>query len=169
MLKVKILFFLLSLFLVRQQLSAQEVSRQVISNGGGTVTNGTIIFSYNIGEPITDLYISPFNGSFAIGFMQPDANFVTPILTKNISEELVVFPNPVTTGTAKLNFKNIPDGNYQVDIVDAVGHVLYTKTIAQSINNKINLDLNVTGFKGGTYYIRVRNGSVQGQVKLVKL
>jgi hypothetical protein len=148
---------------------AQTLGRSSISSGGNTGKSGTIILSYNIGEPVTELHFKSIFGSLSIGFMQPDADILSAVLIKNISQELAVYPNPVISGTAKLDFKNIPNGTYQVEVIDAVGHVLYTKNIAYSIDNKINLDLNVAGFKGGTYYIRVRNGLVQGQVKLVKL
>jgi hypothetical protein len=146
----------------------QSISRSVISSGGGTVTTGNIMLSYNLGEPVADLLVNTTN-ILTLGFMQVDTDPGIEAATINITQQLVVFPNPTITGVTKLDFKEIPDGSYQVEILDAIGHVLYTKTVAYAKNNNLNLDLNVTNFKGGTYYIRVKNGKAQGQVKLVKL
>ena len=147
----------------------QTLNRTVVSSGGGTATAGNIILAYNIGEPTASFLVNQAAGQALLtGFIQPDFD-ITVTAPNNISSQLVLFPNPTNTGVSKLDFKNIPDGSYQVDIVDAVGHVLYTRTILYAKNNNINVDLNVTNFKGGTYYVRVRNGNVQGQLKLIKL
>jgi len=147
----------------------QTLSRTVISSGGGTAIAGNIILVYNIGEPTADFLVNTAsNQALLVGFIQPDFD-VTVTAPADITSQLVLFPNPTNTGVSKLDFKSIPDGSYQVDIVDAIGHVLYTKTILYAKNNNINVDLNVSNFKGGTYYVRVRNGSVQGQLKLIKL
>jgi hypothetical protein len=151
---------------------AQVIDRSVISSGGGTSTNtaGNIMLAYNIGEPVAE-FLDNSNGKTCIGFIQFDSDFNLDITagTTDISSKLVLFPNPVVSGVTKLDFQDIPNGSYNVDIVDAIGHVLYTQTIAYAKNNNIKLDLNVAGFKGGTYYVRVRNGSTQGKLKLVKL
>lgn len=147
----------------------QTLSRTVVSSAGGTATVNNVILAYNIGEPVADLLINTTARTvFTVGFIQPD-NSTTTTPTALVNQQLVIYPNPVTGGTARLDFRDIPDGSYVVDIVDAVGHVLYTRTIAYSKNNNINLDLNVSGFKGGTYYVRVRNDKASGQVKLIKL
>jgi len=147
----------------------QTLIRTVVSSGGGTSTNGSVILAYNIGEPTADFLANPAaNLALLTGFIQPDFDLAVTA-PADITSQLVLFPNPTNTGVSKLDFKSIPDGSYQVDIVDAIGHVLYTKTILYAKNNNINVDLNVSNFKGGTYYVRVRNGSVQGQLKLIKL
>lgn len=147
----------------------QSFSRTVVGSAGGTTTVNNVVFAYNIGEPVADLLINtPARTALTVGFIQPDnSSSTTPTALAN--QQLIVYPNPVTGGIAKLDFRDIPDGTYMVDIVDAVGHVLYTRTIAYSKNNNINLDLNVSNFKGGTYYVRVKNDKASGQVKLVKL
>jgi len=148
----------------------QTLIRTVISSGGGTATAGNVILAYNIGEPTADFLANPAgNAALLVGFIQPDFDLTVTAPSNNISSQLVLFPNPTNTGTSQLDFKSIPDGSYQVDIVDAIGHVLYTKTILYAKNNNINVGLDVTNFKGGTYYVRVRNGNVQGQLKLIKL
>lgn len=147
----------------------QGLSRSVVSSAGGTVAANNIILAYNIGEPVADLLANATaHAILTAGFIQAD-NSTNTLPTALVNQQLVVYPNPVVGGVAKLDFRDIPDGRYLVDIVDAVGHVLYTRTIAYSKNNNINLDLNVSGFKGGTYYVRVRNDKASGQVKLIKL
>ena len=168
----KDLSFLLTLLLALTGYNAacgQTLIRTVVSSGGGTSTNGSVILAYNIGEPTADFLANPTaNLALLTGFIQPDFDLAVTA-PADITSQLVLFPNPTNTGVSKLDFKSIPDGSYQVDIVDAIGHVLYTKTILYAKNNNINVDLNVSNFKGGTYYVRVRNGSVQGQLKLIKL
>ncbi|WP_316800274.1 T9SS type A sorting domain-containing protein [Pedobacter frigidisoli] len=156
-------------FFLNQNVRAQNIARDIISSGGESVSTGNLLLAYNIGEPVTELLSNPVFGSLSIGFIQSDANSLLPIAVKNISQELVIYPNPTVGGIAKLDIKNIPDGKYQIDIIDALGRILFTQTVAYTKNNKINFDLNIERFKGGTYYVRVKNESIQGHVKLVKL
>jgi hypothetical protein len=161
------LFLLIGLFCCNFSV-AQIIDRSVISSGGSTATAGNVMLAYNIGEPVADFFNNT-NGKVSIGFIQFDSDFNFDVNTNDISQQLILYPNPVVSGITKLDFRDIPNGSYSIDIVDAVGHVLYTQTIVYVKNNNVKLDLNVTAFKGGTYFVRVRNGSIQGKLKLVKL
>jgi hypothetical protein len=59
---------------------------------------------------------------------------------KEIATEgtISVYPNPVTTGVAKVSFKNYPAGKYQVQVMDISGKLLSTQPV--TINNKLQVE-----------------------------
>ncbi|WDF53908.1 T9SS type A sorting domain-containing protein [Mucilaginibacter sp. KACC 22063] len=147
---------------------AQLLDRSVVSSGGGSVLQTKLIYTYNIGEPVADLLINTSSAKIlTAGFIQADQELKD--INNNIAQQLVVYPNPTTTGLVKLDFRDLPDGSYLVDIIDAIGHVLYTRNVVYTKSNNLNLDINISYFKGGTYFLRVKNDKNSGQVKLVKL
>ena len=76
---------------------SQTLSRTVTGSAGGTVTIGTYIISYNVGEPVADLLVNTQAGqALTVGFIQPDKD--AAITSAAISEQLVLYPNPTTTG-----------------------------------------------------------------------
>ncbi|MCJ8211348.1 T9SS type A sorting domain-containing protein [Mucilaginibacter sp. RS28] len=147
---------------------AQILDRNVVSSGGGIVFQQNISFTYNIGEPVADLLVNSSSAKIlTTGFIQADQTLKD--INNNLAQQVVVYPNPTTTGLVKLDFRDLPDGTYLVDIIDAVGHVLYTRNVVYTKSNNLNFDLNISYFKGGTYFLRVKNDKNSGQTKLVKL
>lgn len=157
-------FFLLSGVFVY----GQTLTRTVISSGGGTSAANNYVIAFNIGEPVADLLVNTSNAKIlTTGFIQADQELRD--IRNNLAQQLVVYPNPTTTGLVKLDFGDLPDGAYLIDIVDAAGHVLYTRNVTYSKTNSMNLDLDISYFMGGIYFIRVKNDKNQGRTKLVKL
>jgi hypothetical protein len=163
-----IAFAILLGLLISNRVSAQFLDRDIVSSGGGSVIQNNIIFIYNIGEPVADLLVNTSKSKIlTTGFIQADQELKD--IRNNLAQQLVVYPNPTTTGLVKLDFRDLPNGTYLIDIVDAVGHVLYTSNVSYKKNNNQNLDLDISSFKGGVYFIRVKSDKNQGQTKLIKL
>lgn len=65
-----------------------------------------------------------------------------------------VYPNPVTSGTVKISFNDIPAGKYQVQMLDLSGRLVSTQEV--NINNKVQLsDFNVPDVAKGSYLLKI--------------
>lgn len=65
-----------------------------------------------------------------------------------------VFPNPVTSGTVKISFNDIPAGKYQVQLVDLSGRLISSQEV--NINNKVQVsDFNVPDVAKGSYLVKI--------------
>jgi len=147
---------------------AQLLDRSVTSSAGESNSANNISLTYAIGESVTDLFQNATAGKIiTAGFIQGDQVINMPFAI--ITRELAVFPNPTAGNSAKLDMRNMPDGNYTVELCDVIGRILFSKTIQYTKDFSLNLDLDISRYKGGTYYIRVRNELAKGTVKLVKL
>lgn len=149
---------------------AQSISRDVNASSGETLTNGDISITFVIGEAVGDLFSSSENGKYlTAGFAQPDVE-LKQILENNIDKSLIVYPNPTRSGLVKLAFNNIPDATYTIEVIDALGRVLQTKTVVYSNDNFLYVELDVSTLAKGIYFIRAKsNLNYQGQVKLIKI
>lgn len=65
-----------------------------------------------------------------------------------------VFPNPVTSGTVKISFNDIPAGKYQVQLLDLSGRLISAQEV--TINSKMQVsDFNVPEVAKGSYLVKV--------------
>jgi len=73
----------------------------------------------------------------------------------NNNNALLVYPNPVTDGVAKLSFNNQPAGRYNVQVLDINGKVILNQYI--NINSKNNVqEIKLPEFIGkGAYFVKV--------------
>ncbi|WP_082468357.1 T9SS type A sorting domain-containing protein [Pedobacter sp. R20-19] len=146
----------------------QLLDRSVIASAGESSTANNITLVYTIGEPVIALLENTtIDRILSTGFIQGDQVINRPFAL--VSRELAVYPNPTTANTVKLDLRNMPDGDYTVDIYDAGGRSIYSKSIKYTKDYSLNLDLDISQFKGGNYYIAVRNELIKGSVKLIKL
>ncbi|RZJ89411.1 MAG: T9SS type A sorting domain-containing protein [Chryseobacterium sp.] len=168
MIKLSILITFLAVMLCIQSASAQLLDRNVVSNGGESSNANNITLTFTLGEFIGELLGAQPNGKIlTTGFIQGDQVINNPFAV--ITRELAVFPNPTAGDNAKLDLRNMPDGNYIVEICDVIGRILFTKNIQYTKDYSLSLDLDISRFKGGTYYVRVHNELIKGTVKLIKL
>lgn len=146
----------------------QTLSRTVISTGGETVTANGITLTYVVGEAIAGSLSN--NGILlTIGFLQPELS-INSILNLKIAATITVFPNPTNTGLVKLDFKEMPDGAYIVDMVDSGGQILKTEKINYALATGTAVDLNLSGYKPGVYSLRIRSDkNLAGWAKLIML
>jgi len=174
MIKPKYLFFALVLLCFTGNIaSAQKLERSVVASAAETLlgpTPATFTLSYVLGEAIGDLLPNPgANLFFTTGFAQPDDE-LQQIINQDISKSILLYPNPTAGNTVKLAFNNLPDGVYIIDIIDPIGRVLKSQTVTYQNNNFFYLPLDISQFKGGTYFVRVNNGvGFNGSTKLIKL
>lgn len=146
----------------------QTIDRSVVSNAGETSVRNKIVLSFNIGEPVADLLINTDASKIlSTGFIQGDQIISMPFNFN--SQSISLYPNPTLGNKTTLDLKNMPDGDYILEIVNLIGQILYTKSINYTKNYSLGLELDISSFKGGVYYIRVRNATAQGKTKLVKL
>lgn len=71
------------------------------------------------------------------------------------SNNIAVFPNPVTDGLVKLSFTNQPAGKYQVQLLDLSGRLVNTQQINISGSRQIAEFRLPALISAGTYYIKV--------------
>jgi hypothetical protein len=148
----------------------QYISRDVVGASSGIYTTPNLSISFVIGEPVADLLIGSGGANlfFTAGFIQPDLE--VQLIAANISQSIVVYPNPAAGSIVKVGFNHVPDGIYTIDVIDANGRILQTQTVNYFQNNFFYVPLNVSQLKGGIYFIKVINSlSFQGEVKLIKI
>ncbi|MCL6266326.1 T9SS type A sorting domain-containing protein [Flagellimonas myxillae] len=83
----------------------------------------------------------------------------------SISNEMVVFPNPITKGDITINLSGIPDGKIQTALFTNDGKLVRQKEheAANSIV-KINMD----GLPSGVYSLHIKNGIKSYSRKIIK-
>lgn len=119
-------------------------------------------------EQVSDHYETPDN---EIGFGVPD--FMKALQTLSIATETgdkingSVWPNPVLD-KANLSLQNVAKGDYQFTITDVSGRILnsFSKNIRNE-NSVIEIDL--SGYSSGLYFLNINQGQYQKSFKLVKL
>jgi hypothetical protein len=82
-----------------------------------------------------------------------------PVLADIKSNNAIsIYPNPTVNKTFAVQFSKLPIGNYSVELTDANGKRVITKTVAVSglQNEKINLP---KGAANGLYFIKVTNSN----------
>lgn len=149
--------------------SAQTIGRSFIGNAGETLTKGGISITYTVGELSGNLVLpAASNGAIlTVGFIQPDE---IQLINTDITKFLIAFPNPNTTGKMKLNFNNMPNDTYTIDVIDVLGRVMQTTKAEYKDHNFYYIDMDISTLKGGVYVIRVKGDqNFHGEVKIIKI
>lgn len=106
--------------------------------------NGTTSVNFSInadaGSSATD--------RFYITFAKPVA------IVSNAFPSIVVYPNPVTNGNIKLQFTNMPHGDYQVRILNNLGQLISAKQINHTRGTGTEL-LQIKGITKGIYQVEI--------------
>ncbi len=147
---------------------------EVVSSYGGSGNAGGNYFEWTMGEPRVESIQKP-DYLYSQGFHQPLVYIIpvtqtdTAILVKSDKMRIIVFPNPVSS---VLSVKiEMPETKPLVlELVDVNSRLLQRKNITAGFN-KNQVEFQMTGYIGGSYYLMVRdtNGVIINTVKLVKL
>jgi len=60
---------------------------------------------------------------------------IVKVVTGNKQSEITAFPNPLQNNTINLQFINEVAGNYKVNLINAIGQVVYSNSIITNSNN----------------------------------
>lgn len=103
-------------------------------------------------------YYYPYSGSAR----NDVANTNNPT-AKNLSLESVsAFPNPVSDFLA---IQNLPDGDYQISIMDLLGKTVLVENLSIKANSAT---LDMSTLTKGTYMLQVKNGEQETLLKIIK-
>ncbi len=86
------------------------------------------------------------------GFQQPNDS-ITGIVEQNTTT-MTLFPNPATDQLT-LDFGQEGNGNYQVEVFNALGQQMSAQQITVGGGNS-RFQIPVTGYADGIYFVRVR-------------
>jgi hypothetical protein len=128
-------------------LSAQSISKQVISPTGTTISNGNNQLSYTAGEIVVG-GMTDEDGSFQLGNgYYPSLNLEALSIESQTTNFLVkIYPNP----TKQVIFITHPSSNFfKVFISDLTGKVLLQKEVGKQE------PINIEKYPSGTYLINI--------------
>ena len=128
-------------------LSAQSISKQVISPTGTTISNGNNQLSYTAGEIVVG-GMTDEDGSFQLGNgYYPSLNLEALSIESPTTNFLVkIYPNP----TKQVIFITDPSSNFfKVFISDLTGKVLLQKEVGKQE------PINIEKYPSGTYLINI--------------
>lgn len=161
----KLIYLIIVLFIIINQNNAQYViSRQVISNTGGSTNMAGITMDYSSGEAFTS---EIENSSYAInqGFHQ---YFTSTIATDKFENNLFKFyPNPVT-GICYLELNRQITERSTLLIYNVSGRIIYKKYIE---NNSSLIQLDLSELNPGTYVTILKDSKNKNisSFKLIKI
>lgn len=100
-------------------------------------------------EPKKDPVVSPFNT-----VATPDSKKM-PVLQNSFNQQVIIYPNPVTTNNITVHFKKIPQGNYVLELTDVLGRVVTQRNIVINSDDQVQqVSLDPMHTKG-VYMIKV--------------
>lgn len=144
---------------------AQTVTPIVYSNGGNynSAAGGSI--SWTVGEPVSETYTTT-NNKTTMGFHQPELGVATLMKEQGGDKEVLVYPNPGKESLS-INFKDLENGNYKIQLLDAMGKLVFTSDMEINDPTK-KIELNVSSYAEGNYFLRLSNSSFNKTVKITK-
>ena len=135
---------------------AQGANRYVIASDGGSVTTGTMVLDWTLGEPISGTGYT-HDQMFTQGFQQPVLEAVRVEMPNAVSTrsyvdiEFTLHPNPVSSSLT-LNMTAPHESDIDLVIVDGNGKLFFSKALpAGSIKQEIDVRALVPGF----YFLRL--------------
>lgn len=132
--------------------SAQTLTQEVNSNGGGNYSQINASLQFTIGEPIIETY-STSTGRLYQGFEQGNYNIVSieePVIDTAIS--VALYPNP-STGIFSLNLKSNLPQYFILKIVDMHGKLILEKQFSAESTETINL----SEYNNSIYFIIINS------------
>ncbi len=127
---------------------AQELTPEVISTAGTSMTDGTTVLDFTIGEPVTATFDNGTNIATQ-GFHQNDMLITS--LDELVSNDFTVYPNP-TVDVVNIQFAK-PNEMNVIELFSVEGKLLSS----QSVNSSTISQVNMTTYSSGTYLLKVRN------------
>lgn len=162
---MRTLTLLIALFLYSKA-NSQTISSDVISSGGGYLTNSYSSMSITIGEPITET-ISNNGITLTQGFQQSDYNIteIEELNSENI--KVTIFPNPATD-LINLKLEAEYSENLSFEIFDITGNEILKNNLEKGITQK---EIDFSSKPAGVYILKIHNetGTFNKTVKIEKL
>ena len=152
---------------------AQDIHLQkaVVSNSGGSASNGTHTLNYTIGQAVTGRGTNgQTTGTF--GFWNESAAVSGVAASEQIGTvaSVHIVPNPVVTNTGEVRLQLVGTGQVEVSLYSAEG-----KKVTQLFNGKretgeLVLTFSTEPLSNGVYYITVRvpGGILQKTLSVLK-
>lgn len=150
----KVFFSLLILFGVGNSYS-QTLSPEVISSSGKSMTDGTTTIEWTLGESVTATLDNSQN-MLSQGFHQ--TNILVTSIPNTVVSGLSVFPNP-TINIVNVQFSS-DQKNTIVELYSVEG-----KLLEKHVVNSRNLELNLSSYPAGSYFLRVNNSDTHKLLK----
>lgn len=148
---------------------AQTVTPTVFSSQGDYNSSSQGNNSWTIGEPISGTSTAS-NNITTMGFQQPNSlDVVTFIKGNNKNISLFVYPNPVFNELV-IDFTGVESGNYNVQLTDAVGKLIYQSNTKVDVGSNKKMNLSFTELANANYFVTISNASngVNKTFKIVK-
>jgi hypothetical protein len=155
----------------------QTITPQVINTSGNTYQHGNQVLEWSIGELPLVNQLQSSSGVYIItnGFLQPVEQQAAPPDPDHYfsDEEIRILPNP-TRGIIEVRFATLQKGKMKLLLYNTLGYIIYNKEFTSSGNGHIE-KINLTGFAGGAYMLRIilnpDPGSIQknGVYKILKI
>ena len=145
-----LLLFIFFLFSITT--NAQTFTQEVNASGGGYYVQVNSSMQFTIGEPITETYSNTsarlYNGFEQGSYVILAVNELPPIIDLKVT----LFPNP-SSGIINLNIESKETSLFKVDIIDALGKLVFQKEITANAIETINLE----NYRSAMYYVTVSN------------
>ncbi|HEY6503537.1 MAG TPA: T9SS type A sorting domain-containing protein [Chitinophagaceae bacterium] len=131
-------------------LLAEKVSQEGNVFNASDLANGNLAFEKKKKDKKQDKEIAmeepkPTISEEATKTRKPGATF---------DNNIAVYPNPVTNGTVKVSFTDLPAGKYQVQLLDLTGRLV--SSLEVNLNSKLQVaDLNIPEVAKGNYLVKV--------------
>lgn len=129
------------------------------SNGGS--------FSYHINDrfPLAGNNYYRIRGNSLDGTVQYSATVL--VKPEAAASEFMVYPNPVQHKTIRLNYTNIEKGDYSIQVVNAIGQVMYDKQVTLDAGQG-NLAIPVGAAARGVYHLRISGKTKYSQQVIIE-
>lgn len=154
------LFFTVEVFFV----SAQTYLREGILPATGSFENGSLMFSYSLGDLVIQTSIKESGG--LVNGSQFDLEIVTAL--EKHDPGMYVFPNP-TSELIHLKYQSNSDDSFQLRIYDMKGILYYRKEFVFDSEGQLKLDLNDMKLAVGLYLMEVQQGDDIQLFKIIKI
>jgi hypothetical protein len=130
-------------------LQAEKISAQGNVFNASDLANGNLAFDKKKKDKKQEAAVAEQAKQTTVaasaGTRRPETSF-----ENNIS----VYPNPVTNGTVKVSFNDLPAGKYQVQLVDLSGRLISSQEV--TLNNKLQVsDITIPEVSKGNYLIKI--------------
>lgn len=151
--RIYTLLWVALLFMAIPHAKGQSIGPSTINAAGGYATLSGNEYEWSIGEMTM---VSTFSTSAIVvtqGVLQPAFGSLDVKTTQNLTDGLLVFPNPANT-TVNIQYTATDNGKLNYRLMDVVGRVILSdsKDLKIGVNT---LPLNIANLAEGTYLLEV--------------
>jgi hypothetical protein len=149
---MKKILFLFFTILLCELVHSQKLKPEVISSGGGLLSNGNVKMTFTIGEPVTGKISNGYQ-VFWQGFQQSWSKATSTSIAELITTDLNfnVYPNPARD-IINLSLQMDQEESIVIAIVDLNGKVLHQQKIADKITEK---QIDIANYPSGMYFLMI--------------